>query len=526
MESVWIAIAFALGLLMRPLGLPPLVGYLVAGFLLNALGVRGGPTLEHLAEVGVLLLLFSVGLKLRLKNFLRLDNFAGATIHLLVSCLVFAPLLRGLTGMDWNIALLVAAALSFSSTVIAAKALEERRELRAFHGRVAIGILVVQDLVAVALMGYAASTTPSIWSLSLLALPLLRPVLHWLLQVSGHDELLVLCGLLLALVVGGYGFDRLGLGPELGALVIGALLADHPKAKELSDTLWPLKEVFLVGFFLQIGMSGLPDLQTVGYALLLNILLPGKLILFFFIMLRLGLRVRSSFLASLSLASYSEFGLIVANLGAVKGWLSQEWLLLLAISMAISFAIAAPLNRQAHLLFERLEQHLKPLETSRPHPDDEPISLGQAHILIMGMGRVGTGAYDFLSERQERVVGLDSDPGKVERHLRERRRVLYADAEDPSFWNRLRMDEIRAVLLALPDVQANQFAARQLRRRGFRGLISAASRHPEDARAIAAAGASMTFNIFDEAGVGFAEHVWEELYNQAYIQKGVEQGAN
>ena len=316
MESVWIAIAFALGLLMRPIGLPPLVGYLAAGFLLNALGIRGGALLAHVAELGVLLLLFSVGLKLRLKSFLRIDNFAGAATHLVITCLVFAPLLHQLSGVNWGIALLVAASLSFSSTVVAAKTLEERRELRAFHGRVAIGILVVQDLVAVALMGYAAATTPSLWSFSLLALPLLRPVLHWLLKVSGHDELLVMCGLLLALVVGGYGFKQFGLSPELGALVIGALLADHPKAKELADTLWPLKEVFLVGFFLQIGISGLPDLQTVGYALLLNLLLPGKAILFFFIMLRLGLRARSSFLASLSLATYSEFGLIVANLAA------------------------------------------------------------------------------------------------------------------------------------------------------------------------------------------------------------------
>ena len=112
------------------------------------------------------------------------------------------------------------------------------------------------------------------------------------------------------------------------------------------------------------------------------------------------------------------------------------------------------------------------------------------------------------------MVGLDSDPGKVENHLRQHRRVLYADAEDPAFWSRLYMDEIRAVLLALPDASANESAARHLRRRGYKGLISAAARHPDEAQAAFKAGADMSFYVFQEAGVGFAEHVWEELYNR------------
>jgi len=142
------------------------------------------------------------------------------------------------------------------------------------------------------------------------------------------------------------------------------------------------------------------------------------------------------------------------------------------------------------------------------------VSLGQAHILIMGMGRIGTGAYDFLSARGERVVGLDSDPGKVARQLAQHRRVLYADAEDPGFWGRLEIGEIDAVLLALPDPQANQIAALHLRRRGFGGPIGAAARHKDEEAAIVDAGADMTFNVYDEAGVGFAEHVWERLHER------------
>jgi predicted Kef-type K+ transport protein len=152
---------------------------------------------------------------------------------------------------------MLSVALTFSSTVLAAKILESRRELRAFHGRVAIGVLIVQDLIALVVMSLASGRAPSPWALLVFLLPLLRPLLYRLLDRSGHEELLVLLGLMLALVVGGEGFEAVGLSSELGALAFGVLLAKHPRANELSDSLWSVKEVFLVGFFLQIGIGGL-----------------------------------------------------------------------------------------------------------------------------------------------------------------------------------------------------------------------------------------------------------------------------
>lgn len=512
MEAIWIAIAFVFGLIFRHIGLPPLVGYLAAGFVLTALGMQGGPLLEHLAHLGVLLLLFSVGLKLRLKYVLRREVWGGALIHMAIISLPLGLIIYLLSELDLNTAFLVAIALGFSSTVIAAKVLEAKGELRAFHGRVAIGILIIQDLVAVALLSLSGGHAPSLWVVILLGLPLLIPLINRLLDYSGHDELIILYGLLLALVVGGLGFEHLGLSSELGALVFGAMLANHPKAGELSDSLWGLKEIFLVGFFLQIGMAGLPSLQALGFALLLALLLPVKAALFFFILLRFKLRARSSFLTALSLATYSEFALIVAQLAANNGWISAEWLVMLAITVVLSFIIAAPLNRVAHDLYERFEARLLPFELEERHPDEQPLSLGKSHIIIMGMDRVGTAAYDFLTHRHERVVGLDSDPNKVEQHLKEGRRVLYADAEDPGFWQNVNLSGIKAVMLTMPDLEAKQIAATQLRRRGYTGLITATSHYPEEAKTIVAVGADMTFNYADQAGVGFAEHVWEALY--------------
>ena len=321
-EAVWIGFAFSIGLLVRLVGLPPLVGYLTAGFVIASISDSIG--LPH--ESGEIL---------------------SHVSHLTLSAVFYTPIILLFFDVTLYNALLLAIALSFSSTVLAAKILETKRELRAFHGRVAIGILVVQDLIALLVMSVASGTTPSIWALGVFALPLLRPLLFRLMDASGHEELLVLFGLLLALVVGGYGFELVGLSSELGALVFGAMLAKHPRAGELSKSLWSIKEFFLVGFFLEIGIGGLPDANAWWFAIAMTALLPLKAALFFLLLVIFKLRARSAFLSGLSLTNYSEFGLIMASVAL------PAWMVPLALTVALSFVVSAPLNRIAHPLYER-----------------------------------------------------------------------------------------------------------------------------------------------------------------------------
>lgn len=513
--TIWLSFAFALGLLMRLIGLPPLVGYLAAGFILSTQGHAGNDLLDAVAHAGVLLLLFSVGLKLRLKSLLRSEVLAGSLLHMGISVALVGVLLLEFAELSWQSALVLALALSFSSTVVAAKVLESKRELRAFHGRVAIGILIMQDLVAVAVLSGAGGEAPSPWAFMVLGFFLLRPLLHWLLDLSGHGELVVLYGLVLALVLGGSSFEHLGLSSELGALLLGVILADHKRSKELADALWGLKEILLVGFFLQIGLAGQPTLAVVEQAIALNALLPFKALLFFLVLLLFRLRARSAFLTGLALATYSEFGLIIASLGVKQGWLAEEWLVMLAVAVAVSFALSAPLNRYAHEIYTRLERFLGRFESKRRHPDDEPLSLGNSHLVVMGMGRVGTGAYDELTSQQHRAVGLDSDPAKVERHKAAGRRVLYADAEDPGFWGKLDLSGVHAILLALPEPSAKQMATRQLRQLGFTGQISATAVFPEEIEPLKAAGADLIYNYYDGVGQGFARFTLTDLRDNA-----------
>jgi Trk K+ transport system NAD-binding subunit len=183
----------------------------------------------------------------------------------------------------------------------------------------------------------------------------------------------------------------------------------------------------------------------------------------------------------------------------------------IALAVAASFALASALNTQGHALYARFEPWLLRLQSDQRHPDDSPLSLAGADLMIMGIGRLGLGAYLHLAECGHRPIGLDSDPIKVRRQEEEGRRVLYADAEDPDFWQRLDLRGVRAVLLALPDLDSKCLAARELRRTGFRGLIAATNAFTDEVAALEAADVDEAFNHYETAGDSFARRSRDRL---------------
>ena len=170
-DPLWIAIAFVFGLLVKMVGLPPLIGFLVAGFLLHALGAESDEFLNTIADLGITLLLFSIGLKLRLQALARAEVWGVASIHMGLVTLIFAGLVMLLTqlglplfvDLDLKTSLLIGFVLSFSSTVFAIKILDELGAMSSKHGQVAIGILVLQDIAAVLFLAISAGKMPSPW---------------------------------------------------------------------------------------------------------------------------------------------------------------------------------------------------------------------------------------------------------------------------------------------------------------------------------------------------------------------------
>ena len=268
MDIVWIGVAFSAGLLARVFRIPTMVGYLTAGLVLSVVGVpENSDLIGTIGDLGVTLLLFTVGLHLRIQSIIQSEVLGTGSIHLAISTVVFGGI-GILAGWDIPTSIIVGIALGFSSTVLTAKSLEARGEINAYHGRIAIGILIVQDVVAIVLLAVSGGGQPSPLALGLFALILLRPILIRLLIWSGTEELLLIYGLLLAPGIGLI-FEHVGLDSKLGALVAGLLLSGHPLSDELYEKLWGLKEVFLVGFFLQVGLIGLPDLAVLPLLLTL-----------------------------------------------------------------------------------------------------------------------------------------------------------------------------------------------------------------------------------------------------------------
>ncbi|MBI2874674.1 MAG: cation:proton antiporter [Firmicutes bacterium] len=499
MEILWIIIAYALGLAAASLRLPPLVGYLLGGFLLFALGIEENEALAGIAHLGVLLLLFTVGLKLRIRSFLQVQVIGAGLLHLLLVAVLIG--LGGVAlGSDPIPAALFALMIAFSSTILAVKVLEERQELGAIHSRIAIGILILQDLVAVLILTLTGMRQPSGWALVLLLLiQPARLLLVRLLEATRQRELIILFGLGAALG-GGALFEFLGLSSELGALTAGVLLAGQPQAEELSKRLWGMRETFLVGFFLEIGLAGLPSSRDLLLVLALMLLLPLKTLLYFVISAWFKLRARTAFLAAAALASYSEFGLIAGRGAAAAGLIPESTLTAMALTIAVSFTLCAPLNRAVHKLYGRLEPLLTRFERTGRHPDDHPGSVGQSRVVIAGMGRTGTSTYDWLGNQDCRPIGIDSDPDVVQRLLETGRRVVYGDSADLELWERMRLDRVAAVILTVPDLEARTRAAQALRARGYTGVISALSFNEGDEAALHKAGVTVVYNPLTEAG--------------------------
>ena len=530
-DVAWISLAFLMGFAARLIGLPPLIGFLATGFLLSTQGIVTGEVLQKLSDLGITLLLFSIGLKLDLRSLARPQVWGVASLHMLLITLLFAVLLMAfaagglplVAGLELQSALLIAFALSFSSTVFVVKLLEDRGEIKSLHGRISIGVLIVQDIAAVLFLAASTAKLPSIWAVAVIVgLFVSRRVLFAVLKRVGHGELLVLYGIILALG-GAEVFELVGLKGDLGALVLGTLIARHPRSDELNKTMMGFKDLFLLGFFLSIGVGGIPTPGMVAFALLLVPLVLLKSGLFFRLFSRFRLRARTSVLASRNLSQFSEFGLIVVAVSTANGWLPEEWLIILSLAVAFSFILAAVAIRPGDKLYSDRREFWQRFQAADLMVDELPIDISDAHIVIVGMGGVGSGAYDHLNARfPGRVAGVDIAPESVRRQQEAGRRVLLGDPADADFWDRVHLPQhVEMIMLTLPKLKPSLAVLRQLRASNYTGPVAAVARYYDEIPRLEECGATLVFNIYTEAGTGFAEHVMESTPLCTDMEKGL-----
>jgi len=518
-DAIWLTVAFFCGIAAKRINLPPLIGFLLTGFILNASGLTTGhmsEILHVLSDLGVMLLLFTIGLKINIKTLVRKEIWVTASTHMVISVLAISAsvFLIGYTGLrlfsDISIkaALLIGFALSFSSTVFVVKILEERGELNSYHGRLSIGILVIQDIFAVIFITLSKSEWPGIWVLAIpLYLYLVRIILKKILDGLDHGELLTIFGMFTTFIAGALSFKLVGLKPDLGALVIGMVLAGHPRSGELYERMMSYKDFFLTAFFINIGLSGIPGWGHLVAAVILLLFINLKGGLFLIILSRFKIRARTAFLSSVALGNFSEFALITGVVGMEMGWISSDWILIMALAMSLSFLLTSPMNNRVHDLFDFFKPWIGRLNRNTECLDEEPYSLGRSRFLIVGMGEIGRSAYDYLnSQHSGEVLGIDYDHDLVAR-LKERGiNAEWGDATDSNLWEKADISQLEVVLFAMEDHPSNINSIREIMKvRNYNFRIGVISHYPDEREDFEKLNVDYIYDYRNQLGRDFAK---------------------
>ena len=491
-----------------------MIGFLAAGFIFNGLGFNLAVDLTTFSDLGIALLLFFVGLKLDIRELIKPTVISVSITNILINAgfLVLGLFLINTLILDHHNLnffgiLLLAIALSFSSTVFAVKALDAKGDVISFHGKLVVSVLIIQDIVAAFLLAFTEMKFPTIDALFLLLIFPVKFIIFKILDNIGHDELLILFGLFLALVVGYGFFESVGIKGELGALILGALINKHPKCEEIGQALFSIKEFLLIGFFLTIGINSNISIPLFGSALVLTVFLIARGLFYFVSISFINFRSRTALFSSITLMTYSEFSLIVVALGTSQGLLSPEWLTISAIAVSLSFLIITPIEKNSEIIYERYHDYLCKFEESNPK-DKENLSIKNQDFkgLVIGMGRIGTGAFEELQKiyKKEEIIGVEHDEKKVNLHRSEKRNVVNADAGDLDFWKHIKEKNLDLIILAMPKHRSNIEAAKHITNLNIRCKIYAVARFDEEVSELDSLGV-YAFNIYAEAGVGLAK---------------------
>jgi Kef-type K+ transport system membrane component KefB len=519
-----VGVAAVGGALAQFLRQPLIVAFIAIGILLgpSALGVVAySSEIELFARLGIALLLFIVGLKLDLHVIRTVGPVALASgLGQVLFTSVVGYLIGLMLGMSHVTALYVAVALTFSSTIIIVKLLSDKREVDSLHGRIAVGFLIVQDIVVVLVMialtafGQADSGThlgrealeillKGLGMLLAVAL-LMRHVLPWVMHRLAHSsELLMLFAIAWA-VLGAVAGDALGFSKEVGAFLAGVSIASTPYREQVAARLVSLRDFLLLFFFIELGAA--LDMGTlgaqVGAAVVFSLfVLIGNPLIVMGIMGYMGYRKRTGFLAGLTVAQISEFSLILAALGLSLGHLDRETVGLITLVGLITISGSTYMILYSHPLYERLAPWLSVFERKVPRREsgDSAGDGGAADVLLIGLGRYGTALAENLRERGCRMFAVDFDPETVQRYQHDGYSVRYGDAEDPEFVATLPLDKVRWVVSTVRDRAINRLLLQALRQQGYRGRVAIATSSQKDAGMFAREGVDLVLVPYADA---------------------------
>ncbi|MEE1939688.1 cation:proton antiporter family protein [Streptomyces sp. TRM 70361] len=531
-----LGVSALLGMVAVQLRQPLIVAFIGVGILAGPTGtgwVAADGTVELLARLGIAVLLFLVGLRLDLHLVRTTGPVALATgLGQVLFTSVFGFLIALALGMDAVTALYVAVALTFSSTIIIVKLLSDKRELEQLHGRIAVGFLIVQDIVVVLVMialtafGQRAGGTGGgmalevalvlgkglglLAGIALLMRYVLPPLLH---HIARSQELLVLFGVAYAVAVAALS-EWLGFSSEVGAFLAGVSLASTPYRDALGARLVSLRDFLLLFFFLELGARLEFDeagSQLVDALVFSVFVLVGNPLIVVLIMAAMRYPVRVGFLAGLTVAQISEFSLILAALGYGLGHIDAGAVSLITVVGLVTIGGSTYLILYSHQLYRRLERWLTRLDRTAGHQVRAGREEPEVDVILYGLGRFGGPLADRLSGSGHRVLAVDFDPHRVKRNQREGVTAVFGSAEDVHFLENLPLARARCVISTIPLTDTSRALLHGLRHHGYRGYVALTAHTPRTAEQLRTAGADLVIEPFDAAASEVAESVEELL---------------
>jgi len=517
--------AAAVGALSVWLRQPLILGYIFVGILVgpSMLGwVTARDQVDLLARMGIAMLLFVVGLKLDLHLIRTLGPVALATgLGQVIFTSVIGYFLALPLGLNPIAAIYVAVALTFSSTIIIVKLLSDKREVDTLHGRIAVGFLIVQDIVVVLVMiglsayGMAGASDELGRTLLFLLLKgagllvgivlLMRYILPWFLhRLARSLELLVLFSIAWAVFLAILG-DLMGFSKEVGAFLAGISLASTRYREAIGARLVGLRDFLLLFFFIDLGaqldMGALGG--QIGPAIVLSLfVLIGNPLIVMVIMGMMGYRRRTGFLAGLTVAQISEFSLILGALGITLGHIDKEVLGLITMVGLITIGLSTYLILYSHPIYNRVARWLKIFERKIPQREmngEARSTIPAVDVILFGLGRYGSHIARHLRERGLNILGVDFNPATVADWQRQGLRSVYGDAEDSEYPGTLPLNQAHWVVSTIPQLDINLALLDTLHHYGYSGQKAVTAHSNRDAEILRESGADLILSPFADA---------------------------
>ncbi|MDZ4074840.1 MAG: cation:proton antiporter family protein [Hylemonella sp.] len=518
--ALLLLISAAAGALALWLRQPPLIAYIAVGIVAGpaVMGLSSAhEQIVLLAQVGVAVLLFVVGLKLDLQHIRHIGPVALATgLGQLAFTIVFGFFL--LIVMDKSVmeAIYVAVALTFSSTIIIVKLLTDKREIDSLHGRIAVGFLIVQDLAVVLAMmtmsalrgggeaGLAEVALSLLWRLALVAVAmtvLMRYVLPRVVELMARSqELLLIFAIAWGTSLAALG-EWAGFSKEAGAFLAGFSLASTRYRDAINARLTGIRDFLLLFFFIDLGARF--DFSTLGAelgtaAVLSLFVLVGNPLIVMAIMGWMGYRKRTGFLAGLTVAQISEFSIIFVAMGITLGHVGPGALGLTTLVGLVTIALSTYMILYSHPLYERLAPWLGWFERRHAHREQDVAQDGEGRqpveVIVVGLGVYGQRLALGLRAADVGVLGVDFDP-EVTRSLHRRGlTVRFGDAMEADFIESLPLAGSAWVVSTLPDPTSNRGLLQALRQQHYAGQVAVVCRREAEGPELKAMGADIVLD--------------------------------